>query len=145
MHPHCTDSSHSHWRQRWNPVRHFWITDAFCECRDAGNVSGSISHRTMFPRDLTITPLEDKWTDGYICCDFSYWLHDYLYNILGSYNLISLWIYLNYSCCKYRLLILLLHHECILSYIYHYLLNPPLDFQYTLYLLYLYWFVKHFP
>lgn len=34
----------------WNPVGHFWISGAFCECSDAGNVTVSISHQAMFPR-----------------------------------------------------------------------------------------------
>lgn len=39
----------------WNPAGHFWISESFCECSDAGNVTVSISHQTMFPpapRDL---------------------------------------------------------------------------------------------
>lgn len=56
---------HSHHRERgkkqqlwshlshlssWNPAECFWISGAFCECSDAGNVTVSISHQTMFPR-----------------------------------------------------------------------------------------------
>lgn len=34
----------------WNPAECFWISGAFCECSDAGNVTVSIPHLNMLPR-----------------------------------------------------------------------------------------------